>query len=82
MDAAEFRKRGREMVDYIADHLDNLERRRPLAAVQPGYMRPLLPEEAPNTPDTWRQIMDDVERVIMPGVSYRYYNKTHVFIVT
>ena len=82
MDAAEFRKRGRDMVDYIADYLENLERRRPLAAVQPGYMRPLLPEEAPNTPDTWRQIMDDVERVIMPGVSYRYYNITHVFIVT
>ena len=36
MDAAEFRKRGKEMVDYVADYLENIRDRRPLADVQPG----------------------------------------------
>ena len=72
MDADEFRKRGREMVDYIADHLTNIEKRRPLADVEPGYMVELLPDHAPQLPDTWDQLMSDVERVIMPGVSCEY----------
>lgn len=32
-------------------------------------MKPLLPSEAPRTADKWEDIMSDVERVIMPGVS-------------
>lgn len=69
MDADGFRKRGREMVDYIADHVESIERRRPLADVKPGYLRPLVPDSAPETPDTWAEVMGDIERVIMPGVS-------------
>jgi len=37
--------------------------------VEPGYLKPLLPSEAPQTPDEWQDIMADIERVIMPGVS-------------
>jgi aromatic-L-amino-acid decarboxylase len=37
--------------------------------VQPGFMKPLLPDEAPQYPETWQNIMNDIERVIMPGVS-------------
>ena len=36
MDAAEFRKRGKEMVDYVADYLENIRDRKPLPNVQPG----------------------------------------------
>lgn len=32
-------------------------------------MKPLLPSEAPQTPEPWKDIMADIERVIMPGVS-------------
>lgn len=34
-------------------------------------MKPLLPSEAPQSPESWKDIMADVERVIMPGVSSR-----------
>lgn len=43
--------------------------RRVLPTVQPGYLRPLIPEEAPETPEKWQDVMKDIERVIMPGVS-------------
>lgn len=43
--------------------------RRVLPSVTPGYLRPLLPETAPNKPDKWEDVLSDVEKVIMPGVS-------------
>lgn len=41
-----------------------------LPAVQPGYLRPLIPENAPEKPESWTDVMADIERVIMPGVTH------------
>lgn len=68
MDAEEFRRRGREMIDYVADYLENIRRRRPLPDVEPGYMRGLLPDQAPEEAENWDAVFGDIERVIMPGV--------------
>ncbi|XP_062847895.1 aromatic-L-amino-acid decarboxylase [Trichomycterus rosablanca] len=70
MDTAEFRKRGREMVDYIADYLDNIEKRQVYPDVEPGYLRSLIPDEAPDEPETYEELAKDIERVIMPGVTH------------
>lgn len=70
MDADEFRRRGKEMIDYVADYLENIEQRPVYPGVEPGYLRPLIPEEAPEDPDTYDDVVKDVERVIMPGVTH------------
>lgn len=44
--------------------------RRVLPTVTPGYLRPLIPENAPEKPDNWTDVMADIERVIMPGVTH------------
>uniref|UniRef100_A0A8C7XF38 Aromatic-L-amino-acid decarboxylase n=1 Tax=Oryzias sinensis TaxID=183150 RepID=A0A8C7XF38_9TELE len=67
MDAAEFRRRGKEMVDHVADYLEKIEERPVYPDVEPGYLRSLIPTEAPVEPDSYEDIMKDVERVIMPG---------------
>jgi len=77
MDAAEFRKRGREMVDFIADYLENIGERRVLPEVKPGYLRDLLPSCAPQAAENWNDIMADVERTIMPGVC----NILYIFVI-
>ncbi|XP_015280361.1 PREDICTED: aromatic-L-amino-acid decarboxylase isoform X2 [Gekko japonicus] len=69
MDAAEFRRRGKEMVDYIADYLEQIEKRQVYPDVEPGYLRPLIPDSAPEEPERFEDILQDVERVIMPGAS-------------
>lgn len=46
-----------------------------LPDVEPGYLRPLIPSEAPQTPDSWQDVMADIERVIMPGVSAIHFIK-------
>jgi hypothetical protein len=45
--------------------------RRVLPTVEPGYLRPLIPDSAPVVPDKWEDVMADIERVIMPGVINR-----------
>ncbi len=69
MNADEFRKAGKEMVDYVADYLENIEQRRVLPSVEPGYLHKLIPEEAPQDPEKWQDVFKDIERVVMPGVS-------------
>ena len=56
-------------MDYIADYLQTIRKRRVFPDVKPGYIRDLLPDQAPQTGQDWDTIFADVERVIMPGVS-------------
>ncbi|KAH3790454.1 hypothetical protein DPMN_168654 [Dreissena polymorpha] len=69
MDAEEFCRHGKEMIDYVADYLENIRERRVFPTVEPGYLRKLIPEEAPEEGESFEDIFKDVERVIMPGVS-------------
>lgn len=56
------------MVDFIADYLTNIRSRRVFPAVQPGYMRNLVPDEAPQEGQPFQEIFKDFERVVLPGV--------------
>lgn len=68
MDSSEFRQRGREMVDYIAEYMESVGDRRVTPDVEPGYLRDLIPKKAPQEGEGWADIMSDVETKIMPGV--------------
>ncbi|XP_002068893.3 histidine decarboxylase isoform X1 [Drosophila willistoni] len=70
MDFKEYRQRGKEMVDYIADYLENIRERRVFPDVSPGYMRQLLPESAPVEGEPWPKIFSDVEKIVMPGITH------------
>ncbi|KAF2359997.1 Pyridoxal phosphate-dependent decarboxylase [Trinorchestia longiramus] len=79
MNAKEFSSAAREMIDYIVDYHDNIRSRRPLAAVQPGYLRSLLPSSAPDLPQTFEEVMADVERVIQPGMTHWTSPQFHAY---
>ncbi|CAF1252121.1 unnamed protein product [Rotaria sordida] len=70
MDADEFRQRGKELIDFIADYLTNIRTRRVFPNVKPGYMRPMIDDEAPKQGESWDKIFNDIERVIMPGITH------------
>lgn len=45
MNADEFRRRGKEMIDYVADYLEkNVRTYPPLSKVEPGYLKQLVPQ--------------------------------------
>lgn len=43
MNAEEFRKYGKDMVDYICDYAKNIEQRDVAPTLDPGYLKKILP---------------------------------------
>ncbi|XP_014204954.1 aromatic-L-amino-acid decarboxylase [Copidosoma floridanum] len=82
MDPNGFKEFSKAMTDYIVEYLENIRDRTVLPTVQPGYMKPLLPNEAPQKPENWQDVMNDVERVIMPGVTHWHSPKFHAYFPT
>jgi aromatic-L-amino-acid decarboxylase len=67
----EFRKRGRELIDFIADYLDGGADEFPvLSKAAPGEIGSMLPESAPEQGEAWDEIMRDIDRVVMPGLTH------------
>ncbi|KAK3104464.1 hypothetical protein FSP39_002552 [Pinctada imbricata] len=79
MDASEFRKRGKEMVDYIADYMEGISSRRVTPEVYPGYLRNMLPRNPPTSGESFSDIMDDIEKNIMPGVTHWQHPHFHAY---
>ncbi|XP_066593381.1 histidine decarboxylase [Prorops nasuta] len=79
MNLEEYRKHGKEMVDYIADYLENIRNRRVYPAVSPGYLRNVLPGSAPVDGEPWDDIFADIERCIMPGVTHWQSPHMHAY---
>lgn len=53
--------------------------RRVLSEVEPGYIRPLISETAPEEGEGWPAVMADLERVIMPGVTHWQHPQFHAY---
>jgi aromatic-L-amino-acid decarboxylase len=51
-------------------YYDTIEDRRVLPTVEPGYLRKLLPEEAPQDGEAWADIQKDIETKVLPGITH------------
>uniref|UniRef100_UPI0037E90E6C histidine decarboxylase n=1 Tax=Semicossyphus pulcher TaxID=241346 RepID=UPI0037E90E6C len=79
MQAEEYNRRGKELVDYITQYLSSIRERKVIPDVKPGYMKELLPDAAPTEPESWESIFNDIERVIMPGVVHWQSPHMHAY---
>ena len=70
MSPEEFRRQGHAVVDWIADYQSRIESFPVLSRVQPGEIRSKLPARAPEQGEAFDQILGDMERVILPGITH------------
>lgn len=70
MTPEEFRKQGKQMIDWIADYYENIEKYPVLSQVKPGEIKNQLPIAPPTKGETMEQIMSDVDSIIMPGITH------------
>lgn len=70
MDPDEFRRVGHELIDWVADYISNSERYPVLSQVEPGYLIRTLPEQPPVKGEPMEQIIADLDRLILPGVTH------------
>lgn len=70
LDWEHFRTHGHELVDFIVDYYKSVEARPVKSPVAPGYLRPQLPDHAPESAEPFSAVLADIESKIMPGVTH------------
>jgi aromatic-L-amino-acid/L-tryptophan decarboxylase len=70
MSPEEFRRQGHAVVDWIADYHSRIETFPVLSRVQPGEIRSKLPPDAPEQGEAFDQILGDLDRIILPGITH------------
>ncbi|KAI1487741.1 pyridoxal phosphate-dependent transferase [Biscogniauxia mediterranea] len=70
MDSKQFQEAAISSIEEIVKYYDNIEDRRVLPTVEPGYLRKLLPADAPEEGEPWADIQKDIEDKIMPGITH------------
>lgn len=70
MNPEEFRKYGHQLIDWIADYRAHVADLPVRSQVQPGDVRAQLPSTPPQQPEPFDGIFNDLEQVILPGLSH------------
>ena len=70
MTPEEFRRNGHALVDWIADYQARIECFPVLSQVKPGEIRASLPSEPPAKGEAFEEVLRDVDRLIVPGITH------------
>jgi len=65
-----FRQNAHQIVDWIADYFENIEKYPVKSVVAPGEILDALPDQAPQKAENFAAIMDDFQKIIMPGITH------------
>ena len=70
MTPEQFRQHGHEVVDWVADHMARVESLPVRSRVSPGDVRAQLPAHAPEQGGSIADVLADLERVVVPGLTH------------
>lgn len=79
MSPDQFRQSGKELIDWIADYYETIEKYPVLSRVKPGETLSKLPEEAPENGETFHEMLRDVDEIIMPGITHWQSPRFHAY---
>jgi aromatic-L-amino-acid decarboxylase len=68
--ADDFRRAGHEVVDWIADYLENSRQYPVLPRMKPGDLIDCLPRSAPEHGEPLAKILEDFHKLILPAVTH------------
>src|SRR5690349_19547513 len=70
MTPEEFRRRGHQIVDWIADYRTRVATLPVMSRAEPGEVMARLPGSPPAQPEPFDAIFRDLEQIILPGLSH------------
>jgi aromatic-L-amino-acid decarboxylase len=70
MTSDEFRKHAHELVEWMADYMDNVEKFPVKSSVEPGDIFRKIPDTPPAQPESFDSLMKDLNKIIMPGITH------------
>lgn len=66
----EFRRHGHEVVEWVARYLETVEDHPVQSEVAPGWVRAQLPSSPPESPEPFADVLADLDRVVVPGLTH------------
>ena len=66
----EFRERGQEAIEWLARYMERVEEFPVRSRCAPGEIRAMLPAAPPAGPEDFSELLEDMERVILPGITH------------
>ena len=67
----QFREASAVMTEYVINYHQSLDNRKTFPSkLSPGFLNTILPVEANDQPDPWQKVFDDIENVIMKGMTH------------
>jgi aromatic-L-amino-acid/L-tryptophan decarboxylase len=78
----EFRQHGHEVVEWVARYLETIEELPVQSAVAPGWVREQLPSSPPAIPEPFADVLADLDRVVLPGVTHWQHPGWHAYFPT
>lgn len=75
----EFRKSAHQMVDWMADYLENIEQYPVKAQVAPGEIKSKLPGSPPRDGEAMEDIFSDFKEIILPGITHWQHPSFHAY---
>jgi aromatic-L-amino-acid decarboxylase len=79
MPTQEFRRHGRDLVEWIADYLENSRQHQVSARCDPGELQRLLPNTGPAEGESMEVILADFNGVVLPRVSHWNHPHFHAY---
>lgn len=77
MPPEDFRQYGYEIVDWIADYFERMEKLPVLSQVEPNSLKSKLPVSAPTEGEQFDNIIKDVEQLILPAITHWNHPNFH-----
>ncbi len=65
----DFRRHGYAMIDWLADYMERVDEIAVQSGVEPGWIRDNLADQAPEDPEDFEAIADDLDRIVAPGLT-------------
>ena len=82
MTSEEFRRVGHELIDWVADYLENIEQLPVLAQIEPGELKAQLPASPPEHGEPMDRIVADLDKLIVPALTHWCHPSFYAYFAT
>ena len=82
MGAEEFRKYGHQLIDWVADYFETIEKLPVLAQIEPGSLKAQLPPTPPDKGESMNEILADLDRLIVPALTNWSHPSFYAYFAT